>query len=152
MDIEEYVEQLLATLGKKLGLGELSFNEEGSCLFVLDENKLFIIDLDESTRTLIISVALGMLPEENREEVLYDLLTANYYWMRTGGGTLGVDPENNVVLLCYLMQLPLENDMDFLFCIEKLANVADYWVERLKNIKEISSSELPPDQFSMMKV
>ncbi len=150
MDLEEYVEQFLATLGKKLGLEDLSFNEEGSCLFVLDENKLFIIDLDESTRTLIISVALGMLPEENREEVLYDLLTANYYWMRTGGGTLGVDPENDVVLLCYAMQLPLENDMDFLFCIEKLANVADYWIKRLEKTDELTN--LPSDRLSMMKV
>jgi len=150
MELDEYVEKLLGLLGEKIGLKDLSFNEEGSCLFVLDEDKLFMVDLDESTRTLILSVAMGMLPEENREELLYDLLTANYYWMRTGGGTLGIDPENDIVLLCYAMQLPLENDMDFLFCIEKLANVADYWVGRLK--KMAKDFPLPPDGLSIMKV
>jgi len=152
MDIEEYGESLLTLLKEKLGLEELSFNEEGSCLFVLDENKLFIIDLDESTRTLIISVVLGTIPKENREDVLYDLMTANYYWMRTGGGTLGVDPENDVVLLCYSMQLPLENDMDLIFCIEKLANVSDYWTKRLSNIEDTPSRGLSSEELPMMKV
>lgn len=131
MNIREKANELVANLGKTIKVEGLEFDDENSCIVLVDNKILFILELDEDTKTIAFNIVLGNLPIVERQNVLYELLAANFYWNRTEGGTIGIDEQTDIVTMCYLMSLPLENDSDFELVVEKLANASEYWVDRL---------------------
>ena len=44
-----------------------------------------------SADRILVSTSVGPLPEENREEMLFELLNGQYYFRRTAGATLAAD-------------------------------------------------------------
>lgn len=131
MNIREKANEFVANLGKIIHVDGLIFDDDDSCIILIDNKILFILELDEDAKTIVFNVVLGNLPIMRRQEVLYELLSANFYWNRTEGGTIGIDEQTDIVTLCYTMGLPLENDSDFEFIFEKLANASEYWIDRL---------------------
>ncbi len=131
MNIREKANELVANLGKIIQVEGLVFDEEDSCIILLDNKILFILELDEESKTIVFNIILGNLPIVGRQEVLYELLSANFYWNRTEGGTIGIDEQTDIVTMCYVMNVPLENDSEFEVVFEKLANASEYWVNRL---------------------
>lgn len=131
MDISEKANELVANLGKLIKVDGLSFDQEGNCIILLDDKILFILELVEDHDGIIFGVVLGNLPIEGRESMLYELLSANFYWNRTDGATIGIDDETDIVTLCYFLQFPLKDDADFEITFEKLANISEYWIDKL---------------------
>ena len=133
MDLREEADKWVSDLATKVGIkDEVKFDDEDTCVIFLDEKILFILELNEDIHGIVINVVIGNLPEKDREAVLYDMMSANFFWNRTEGATLGVDEETDIVGLCYMVSLPLENEDDFDVVFEKLANVGEYWIDRLK--------------------
>lgn len=132
MDIREKANELVANLGKRIKVDGLVFDDEDNCIILLDDKILFILELSEEIKSIVFSIVLGNLPVEGRQAILYELLSANFYWNKTEGGTLGIDEETDIVTMCYLMGIPLEDDTDFEIIFEKLANISEYWIDRLQ--------------------
>lgn len=132
MNIRDKSSELVTKLGKVIKIEGLGFDAEGNCVILLDDKILFILELAEELNGVIFSVVLGNLPVEGRESMLYELLTANFYWSRTEGATIGVDDETDIVTLCYLLHFPLSDDSDFEITFERLANIAEYWIDKLQ--------------------
>lgn len=131
MDIRGKANELVSNLGEIIKVDGLAFDEDGNCIILLDEKILFILELVEDFDGIIFSVVLGNLPVEGRESMLYELLSANFYWNRTDGATIGVDDETDIVTLCYLLRFPLKDNSDFEITFEKLANISEYWIDKL---------------------
>lgn len=131
MNLTEKANELVANLGVLIQVDGLVFDEDKTCVILLDDKILFILELVEDLNAIIISVVLGNLPVEGRESMLYELLSANFYWNKTDGGTIGIDDETDVVTLCYLLNFPLKDDNDFPATFEKIANISEYWIDKL---------------------
>lgn len=131
MNIREKANELVANLGTVIQVEGLIFDEEDSCIILLDNKILFILELDEDSKTIVFNIVLGNLPIVERQNVLYELLSANFYWNRTEGGTIGIDEQTDIVTMCYVMDIPLENDSEFEVIFEKLANASEFWIDRL---------------------
>jgi len=131
MDLRQKANELVGHLGTLIKVDGLVFDEEDTCVILLDEKILFILELVEDPDAIIFSVVLGNLPVEGRESMFYDLLSANFYWNKTEGGTIGIDDETDIVTLCYLLSFPLKDDFEFAVTFEKLANISEYWVDKL---------------------
>ena len=132
MDIRGKANELVANLGRLIRIDGLAFDQEDSCVILLDDKILFVLELAEDLNGVVFSVILGNLPIEGRETMLYELMSANFYWSRTGGATIGVDDETDIVTLCYLLTFPLKDDSDFEVTFEKLANISEYWIDKLE--------------------
>lgn len=131
MNTREKANELVANLGKIIQVEGLVFDEEDSCVILIDNKILFILELNEESNSIIFNIILGNLPIVGRQEVLYELLSANFYWNRTEGGTIGIDEQTDIVTMCYVMEMNLENDEEFEVIFEKLANASEYWIDRL---------------------
>lgn len=131
MNIREKANELVANLGKIIQVEGLVFDEEDNCIVLLDNKILFILELDEESKTILFNIVLGNLPIVERQNVLYELLSANFYWNKTEGGTIGIDEQTDIVTMCYVMKLPLKSDSEFEVIFEKLANASEYWIDRL---------------------
>ena len=140
MDIIEHGNILLQSLTHALNLegedkAKLVFNENNECFVSFEDRIVLIMYLDEDIDTIIITIPLGTVPLDNsREELMFELLCANYCWNMTEGGTLGIDEATGVIAMSYLIQLPLEPVEQFERIAAKLINVADFWMRKLKGI------------------
>ncbi len=92
---------LLSELGDDLGL-QLTFDEHGQCLLVLDENLMISIRQSEDNWILY-----GMLGEfwPHDSDVFQYLLSLNQSLAEQGQGVLAFDPKNNAVLYLYRISL-----------------------------------------------
>lgn len=158
MDLREHVHQLLGLVSETLGLaggGTLALDQHNECILALSEDLLFIFYLEESTQMLLINIPVAPLPPAPaREEVLMELMGANYCWSRTEGGTFGLDQDTGFICLSYPVELPLEPRDLIKTIIEKLANVVGHWrkeVPALAESWEGRSSE-GNFEFPMLKV
>lgn len=139
MDLEKEGAKLLAVLSEKLDRADLSFDDQGSCVFVLDRKLVFNLFLDDVTDELVIGVMLGVLPEGGTNaSVLRRLLAANYYWRLTQGGTIGLDEASGMLALCYRVPLPLDEPAQVEEIVAKLAGAADHWMRELGDAVEAS--------------
>jgi len=150
MDLRSHANQLLAGAAETLKLERLEFNERDECIVTFDERVVVLFSLDlEDLNGIVINVLLGALPPEGkREAVMTELLSGNYCWARTEGGTIGVDRATGVITLSYLVELPLEVPEQFSDICAKLLNVADYWMRKIEETGGIAPETVPAGALS----
>ena len=124
---------VLAHLAEALQLEKLSFDDNQECVVTIDEKYVALMYLDaQDTRSIIINIPLGYLPKNSqREPLLLKLMSGNYCWSLTEGGTLGVDQSTNQISLCYLVPLPLPDAADIVGIMQKLVAVSNYWMGKI---------------------
>lgn len=141
MDIRENANYLLSLVAGDLPAGDgsapvvMTLDENNEAFLTLEDRIVVMFYLDEDINAFIINLPLGVLPQDaTREEVMLELLCANYSWNLTEGGTLSVDRETSVITLSYLVPLPLAEPEQMPRIVAKLAAVADHWLRTLKEI------------------
>lgn len=158
MDLHAHVNQMLVTVSTALGLtGGAAFNLDpgNECIMALEQNLMFMFYLEESTQSLIINLPVAPLPTgPEREEVLMELMAANYCWNRTEGGTFGLDESTGFLCLNYLVPLPLDPPDQIKGIVEKLADVVTHWRRELPTLAEPWEETVTPDSasFPMLRV
>lgn len=156
MNIREHAESLLQTIASELpeGLiteGALKFDDNDECLFTLDNRVPLMMYLEEESRSLILNAPIGLLPTgPAREEMMLEMLQANYCWNMTEGGTLGVDRGTGLICISYLVALPLEEPTQMPAIINKLAGVAQHWQHTLQEITETDEANTEAPSSSAM--
>jgi len=134
-ELEIYAEgdAILAVLGEAMRVGELKFNDNNECVFTLAKKIIYLLYLDaDNTNSIIISIPLGFLPQNDQAAPLMkEMLSGNYCWGMTNGGTLGLDPEQGQVNLNYLVPLPLTQKGQIIDIVSKLAAAAEYWQKKI---------------------
>ncbi len=147
MNLRDHTHTLLARLADELptaaaagGAFELDQNDE--FFLTLEEKLLVMFYLEEETRSLILNLPVGPLPEGSaRETVLLEALRANYCWNQTEGATLGLDAETNLLCLSYLVPLPLAEPAQMPMIVSKLVAVTLHWQSTLQEIQEAAGEE-----------
>lgn len=129
---------LLTTFANEVGLDPEGFlrTEE---LVIDDITVSLYFEGDEEIGEVVAFSLLGTPADDRLREVTGVLLEANYMWAGTGGATLGMNPENNKVMIG--VRLPLDG-----LTGESLATVLDAFVDTASFWRRFVAGELKQDQ------
>lgn len=122
---------LMKDLGEKLGVPDLSINDEGYGCLSVDEKMIVHIQLEADRHQVLFFADVGKIPEGKEDEVYKDLLEANLFWCGTSGCTFGVDPTSKVVILAYREPIGGIDLERFQKILESVINSTEYWMERI---------------------
>lgn len=133
MDKRMLADQLVADFGRMLTLPGLALDKESnSCVLVFDGELLLNIEYDDPAERLVFSIYLDPLPEKGSEALLRELMSANLYWHRTRGATLGLEEATNGIILAYAREVTALDGASFETLVENLLNEAEKWRARIR--------------------
>ncbi len=141
MNIMDKAAVLLKEFAQARHISDLSFDEEGGCVLVDEQDRVIHLQIDQTFERLLALSALGALPASAhcRPEVLYDILAANFCWAGSCGGTLAVEPGSGEAIIQYALPLADADAASFAGFIDEFAQLAIYWRERLDSIRAAHS-------------
>jgi hypothetical protein len=102
MDARRLVSELLVTLGRDLGLENLTLASDDTLTLRFDERVMALLAVQEQEGTLLL---LAPLPVPDAAGMRQALL-ANFLWRETAGATLALEPETGQLAL--QQRLPLQ--------------------------------------------
>mgnify|MGYP003590705320 CR=1 FL=1 len=141
MNITDKAAMLLKEFAQARRISDLSFDEEGGCVLVDEQDRVIHLQIDQTFERLLALSALGALPApvHCRPEVLYDILAANFCWAGSCGGTLAVEPGSGEAVIQYALPLADADASAFAGFMDEFAQLAIYWRERLDSILAVNS-------------
>lgn len=148
MNLHQHTNELLQRIAEDLNPGVLDgdqfkLTEDNQCFFTLDEKIVVMVYLDDATSTLILTLPIAKLPGGvSRGAVMLELLSANYCWNLTQGGTLGLDRTTDLICLNYLIDLPLTELSQMPQIISKVAAVTQYWTTVIAEMTDDAEIDL----------
>jgi hypothetical protein len=125
----EAAKAMVSKLGAELGIDGLALDEYGYCCLEFPDQTINLETDDNGILSLY--AHLGNIPREDRESFFATLLEANYFCQQTGGGTIGIDREANVVLLLMQTHVSALNTDDLRSMVSNFLNVAVIWSRRI---------------------
>jgi Tir chaperone protein (CesT) family len=90
---------LLKDFAALVGADGIEADESGVCTLAVEERLLINFVINPRNDTLMVWSVVGELPEGGHAETLAQLMRANLFWSGTGGGTLGLMPDSDDVVL-----------------------------------------------------
>ena len=145
MEQRDFAQMVLAECAELLGAGDLTLDETGYCALVSEREDVLHIKLDGSQNALIFMAALsddGM--DADNAFLLAGLLRANFFWERTGGATLAMEPEGNALLLEQPFFLDGRTGKDLREFVLRFADLLEIWRREYDDLKEQSREESQP--------
>ena len=123
------VQKLVERLGGELEIPGLTLDENGYCCLMFDDLSLNIET--DAEGLLFVYSHIGRIPAQDKEIFYQKLLEANYFYQQTGGGTIGIDAGQGIVVL--IMQTPgsVLQDESFRKMLENFVNIAHTWAGRI---------------------
>ena len=131
MDPRTRLNGLLDELALLIGTPGLTLNEDGRCVLQFEGYITLDLFLDEPAGLLWVATLLGELPDGEDEDLLRRMLIANLLGLGTGGATLGLGPDGDVMLH---RALPLDEGLDLSALQARLVgfvDAADRWRDEL---------------------
>ena len=133
MSAHETCAELLAALGRRLGIAELGFDEKaGTCALAFDGRVTVHLAVDERAVGLVMFAVLGEFSPAQRPDLGAALLRGNYMWRVTEGATLSLDPEQDAALLALALPAAQLTGELLETRLSGFVNVAFAWAARLQ--------------------
>jgi len=107
MEVRAALDKLLGEFGAEAGISNLATEENGVCILVFNSTLNINLIGDSRTGNLIAWSNVGTLPTERKEAALRTLMQGNLFWRLTDGGTIGLMPDSDSVVLA--MPRPLQS-------------------------------------------
>jgi len=105
-DFQTVADQILNSLGSEIGIEELEFEEESeTCILQVAKKIRLNITCNEGNQEIILHTEVGLLPQENRYDIVEQLLEANLFWTGTHGATFSIERKTGIVILARNMSL-----------------------------------------------
>ena len=126
-------DELVAQLGKQLGLGPIGFDKDGCCTLIFDG---LPIEMDVAdAQTIACSAVLAELqPEDVTRDLLEAMLRGNFFQLGTAGATLGFDHQSRIVSLVEKQRIGEMLAIEFQEWIERFVDTACGWKQRIGDI------------------
>ena len=125
-------DQLLQSLGVRLGLTDLRFDGNGCARLAIEGAPALDFERDVAGAIQLYSV-LAPLPPAGREALYARLLKGNLFGASTAGASLAIDDLHDEVLLCRTVLAELATPASFAAEVEVFVNAAEDWQGRLVN-------------------
>jgi len=154
IDFSEYI----VNYGKEVGLSDLKLNEDGICSLSFDEKINVDIVYRKEQEQVIFAAPIGDIPVEGQENFFKQLLISNAFGIENAGAILGIEEEENRVVLSYVF---ISSTFSFDLFKTVLANFVDLvesWQEKIETMRSENSSisfesySMPMDSFEFTRV
>jgi len=116
---------LIKQLAVEMGVPSLALNVQGVARLGIDGRWNVDMEWDEGNGVLHLYAVVGRLPPRNRENVLVDLLSANYLGLDTAGAAFSIAPGSEEVLLCTRVTPETVTFADFKALLERFLSALD---------------------------
>lgn len=128
----ENLDAVLEKCGRELNI-DLSLGEAGYTAFEVDGTIEIEMTFDEEEPAVLVCATCGKMPQEAeaRNELLLDLLEANFHWIGTGGGTMSVNREENLVYLAFKEPTEKLDEDRMQTILRTIVDNAEQWHRRL---------------------
>lgn len=136
--LENY-KQLLSELGQAVGLPELAPDADNYCCLGFDDKIVLHLQFNAENEILMLFAQIGKIDDAYKAAIYPRILKANLFWQGTGGSTLGVD-DNGEVLMAYQIMIGGMDFQKFQDLLEGFVNTAELWINTLDAVQK--SSEL----------
>lgn len=146
MDKRDLALTLIANFGSLLTLPDLRLDDTtNSCVLLFDGDIVLNIEFDAPTGQLILSAFLDELPPHDADaRLLRELMTANLYWHRTDGATLGLEEATNGVILAQSRSVTELDDASFEKLVESFVNQAERWKRHIAQARTTQPAQAMP--------
>jgi hypothetical protein len=134
MSHRELVNKYLKRFGKKIGIPDLTLDEDNYCAIQFDENIQVNIEVvgEENEEIVCFYSSVKEVPKNNQEELFYKLLELNLFGLQTNGACFAIHPEANEILLCFTwVSSKFMEYESFEECIESLSIFTKHWRNEL---------------------
>ena len=98
MGTSEEVDNWLRHIGRQIG-HDLSFDGDGNCGFAFGDGLVGVVTVPAGSDDLLFYSTVATLPSVDRESMLERILRLNLHATATGGGSLGLEPDSDDVVL-----------------------------------------------------
>ena len=124
----------MAEVRKTTGIGALSPNESGLVSVKVDDVYNVNFQFVEATGKVLCFVEVAELPPGAPSSVYRDLLAGGLFGKDTAGGYFALEPETETVVYNYFFDLETaaKDIEDFVATVEKILQLCDIWVARIK--------------------
>lgn len=128
---------LLKNLGEMVNLPELAPDENGVCRLSLDE---VIVDLKATgdEKHLLLFSEVAALPIEHRDELIREILGANFLFNGTNGATLAIEDKTQAIYLQQQEALALLDIDDFSKLLNDFVTTVESWQKIVKDFQQKS--------------
>lgn len=137
------IENHLQNYGKEIGLPELKFNEQGICSLNFDSKINVDIVYRKEQDQCILAAPIGDLPSEGKENFFKELLVANAFGIDNAGAALGVEEEENRVVLSYVFIASIVSFDLFKTILANFVNLAEEWISKCETLQSSSKADVP---------
>ena len=125
-------QNLIAELGQKMNLPNLSLDAQGLAKLVFDASLEVNIEYDTSTNQLHLYTLLGQVPTAGKAEVFEKLLAGNLFGAATHGAVLAIDPLTGDIVITTTLQPDKTDMVDFEQALEHHVMAAEQWGSQVK--------------------
>ncbi len=134
-----------------LEITPLSFDENNKIELTVDDDLGVVIEYIGEMNSILFNflvAPINITDTESRNDLLFDILTGNYLWGYTAGGTLGIDSASSILCLSRIVEV-LSNSPEeckaFLDLFASLTGAARYWRDYINGVGNTpsESSALP---------
>ncbi len=148
IDFSEYI----VNYGKEVGIADLKLNEAGVCSLKFDEQLDVDIIYRKEQEQVILASPIGDIPPEGREEFFKQLLIANAFGLENAGAILGIEEQENRIVLSYMFISSIFSFDLFKTVLANFVDLVEFWQEKIKTIASensgISFSDASKDSVS----
>ena len=138
---EDY-KAFLADVRKETEIDALVPDETGLVTVNVDEAYNVNLQFVEATGNVLCFVEVTKLPSDAPKAVYRDLMAGGLFGHETAGGFFTLEPDTETVIYNYFFDLETIADdaEEFVSALEKILQLCDIWVERIKGILEEGES------------
>lgn len=140
MDIKKNAQDILNYVAGAMGGEGLAFDADGVASLTLDGDIVCFFCLVEDDQELVVTLYMGRVGEGDAD-LLYELMCGNYMGAYTGGGTLGIDPDEGLLALHQNFSLPIDEPAWIEDGLSALFGAARYWRDKLRAAESASAGE-----------
>lgn len=136
IDFSEYI----ANYGKEIGLPDLKLNDDGICSLSFDEKLNVDIVYRKDQEQVIFAAPVGNIPVEGQENFFKQLLISNAFGIENAGATLGIEEEENRVILSYMFISSTFSFDLFKTVLGNFVDLVEAWQEKIETMGSESSN------------
>src|SRR5580765_2819858 len=125
--------RILAQFGRTIGLDNLALDDEGYAALAIDDKLIVNLERDPNGERVLLYCAVGE-PAGSPLEAYAMLLEANYLGRGTGGATLGLASDSDMIVLSLFVPLASLDLHGFTRTVEMFITVAEQWSARMAHL------------------
>ena len=142
--MSETIHEILAALGRQMGIDGLGLDENLTCRLVFDDAVVVDMEYAEAPNTLFLYTNPAPLPIADRAEFYEKLLEANMFGQDTAGAVFAVNEVAGGIVLFYSLDLAGTDFEGFYQALETFVNTAEAWKDKLHSDMDISPKAPEP--------